>query len=256
MRAALAVAKLQLRILRNDPSFLIIMFGMPLVVMPLFKQTMAVALIDSGFADANGAELVVPGQAVMFGFFVAGAVGFSLYREHGWKTWDRLRASAASSRSLLAGFALPWVVIHVGYQILLLVVGALAFGLRLDGGSPIAVLMVVSAYAACVVALMLLVSATFRTVNQLNGFQNVGAMVFAGLGGALVPLEQLPGFARAIAPATPAYWAMRGHRSVFLESGGVVDVLVPVLVLLGAALVLSLVAAARFRVDETKEFFA
>lgn len=256
MSAVLAVTKLQLRIIRNDPSFLVIMFGMPLVVMPLFKQTMAVSLIDSGFSDANGAEQVVPGQAVMFGFFVAGSVGFSLYREHGWKTWDRLRASAASSRSLLAGFAAPWILIHIGYQILLLVIGALALGLRLDGGSPLAVLLVVSAYAACVVALVLLVSATFRTVNQLNAFQNVGAMLFAGLGGALVPLEQLPGFARAVAPVTPAYWAMRGHRSVFLESGGVADVLLPVLVLLTAAIVLGLAAAARFRLDETKEFFA
>lgn len=40
--------------------------------------------------------------------------------------------------------------------------------------------------AGCVVALILLATATFRTVNQLNGLQNVGAMVFGGLGGALL----------------------------------------------------------------------
>ena len=129
-------------------------------------------------------------------------------------------------------------------------------GLRLNGGSPIAVLMMLFAYAACVIALILLATATFRTVNQLNALQNVGAMVFGGLGGALVPFESLPGWARVIGPVTPAYWAMRGHRSVFLEQGGVSDVLLPFAVLLAAAAVLAAAGVARFRADETKEFFA
>ena len=62
MRAAVAVTKVQLRILRNDPWFLVIMFGMPLVVMPLLKDTIGLSLVSSGFEGATGAELVVPGQ--------------------------------------------------------------------------------------------------------------------------------------------------------------------------------------------------
>ncbi|MFQ5556709.1 MAG: ABC transporter permease, partial [Acidimicrobiales bacterium] len=253
MTATIAVTKVQLRILRNDPWFLVIMFGMPLVVMPLFKRTMGLSLVDSGFGSANGAEQVVPGQVVLFGFFVGGSVGFSLYREHGWKTWDRLRASAASSRSLLAGFGLPWVVILIGYQIALFSAGGAWLGLRFNGGSPLAALLVMAAYSTCVISLILLASATLRTMQQLSAFQNVGAMLFGGLGGALVPLEQLPGWARAAAPATPAFWAMEGFRSVFLESGGVSDVLAPVTVLLGASTVIAGLASRRFRADETKE---
>jgi len=256
VKAALAVTKLQLRIVRNDPWFLVIMFGMPLVVMPLFKRTMGLSLIDSGFSTASGAEQVVPGQVILFGFFVAGSVGFSIYREHGWKTWDRLRASAASSRSLLAGFAIPWIVIHVLWQIALFVAGGIALGLRFNGGSPIAAFLVILGYSCCVITLLLLVAATLRTMNQMSAAQNVGAMLLGGLGGALVPLEQLPGFAQTIAPVTPAYWAMEGHRSVFLESGGVGDVAIPVAVLFGSSIVIALLAANRFRADETKEFFA
>lgn len=256
MTAMFALAKLQLRIIKNDPWFLVIMFGMPLVVMPLFKRTMRLSLLDSGFEGATGAEQVVPGQAILFGFFVGGSVGFALFREHGWQTWDRLRASAASSRALLGGFALPWTLIHVLYQSALFIAGGLALGLRFNGGSPIAWLLVVIGYAAVVVALVLLAASTFRTANQVSAFQNVGAMVFGGLGGALVPLEQLPGWAQAIAPITPSYWAMEGHRSVFLEQGSVVDVAVPVLVMLGGAAVIGFFASLRFRADETKEFFA
>ena len=256
MSAVIAVVKHQLRILRRDPWFLLIMFGMPMVVMPLFKKTMAFSLQASGFAGATGAEQVVPGQVVMFGFFVGGSAGFCLFREHGWKTWDRLRASSASSRSLLLGFAIPWVATLLLFQVTLMIVGGVVLGLRLHGGSALASFLVMAAYATCVVALILLASATFRTVNQVNAFQNVGAMAFAGLGGALVPVGQLPGWARFISPVTPAYWAMRGHNAVFLRAGGVRDVLFPTAVLFGAAIALLAIATVRFRVDQTKQFFA
>jgi ABC-2 type transport system permease protein len=256
MTAVWAVVKQQVRIFRHDPWFILVMFVMPLVVMPLFKKTMAFSLQASGYSKATGAEQVVPGQVVMFGFFVGGNAAFCLFREHGWRTWDRLRASAASSKSLLIGFAVPWIVILLVFQIMLLLAGGAGLGLRLNGGSPIAELVLMFAYACCIVALIMLTATTLRTVNQISAFQNVGAMAFAGLGGALVPVSQLPGWARVIAPITPTYWAMRGHNSVFLGGGGVSDVLFPTTVLLGAAVLMGALTTVRFRVDETKQFFA
>ena len=256
MKTVVAVVKQQFRIMRHDPWFLLVMFLMPLVVMPLLKQTMGLSLKASGYSSASGAEQVVPGQVVMFGFFVGGSAGFCLFREHGWRTWDRLRASSASSPALLLGFMLPWVVILTVFQGVLLAAGALELGLRFNGGSPIAELAVMFGYSCCVVALILLVSSTLRTVNQVSAFQNVGAMAFAGLGGALVPLAQLPGWAHVVAPVTPAYWAMRGHNAVFLKAGSVGDVIVPVSVLMVSAVLLMSIATVRFRVDETKQFFA
>lgn len=255
MNAMLAIVKQQFRILRRDPWFLVIMFGMPMVVMPLLKRTMALSLQASGYANATGAEQVVPGQVVMFGFFVGGSAGFCVFREHGWKTWDRLRASSASPVALLFGFATPWVVIHFLFQISLFVAGGLALGLRLNGGSAIAALLVMFSYAACVIGIIMLTTATFRTVNQVQAFQNVGAMAFSGLGGAFAPINQLPGWAQAIAPLTPSYWGMRGFNEVFLRQGGIGDVLFPAAVLLIASACLMAIASFRFRVDETKEFF-
>lgn len=256
MSAAAAVAVHQLRILKRDPAFLVIVMLMPLAIMPLMREALGLSLVAAGFGDADGAEQVVPGQIVLFGFFVAGSVAFSIFREHGWFTWDRLRASAAAPWSLLTGFALPWVVIHVFFQIVLLFAGALFFGLRLDGGSPFALALVILGFAVCTVAIVLLAAATFRTINQVQALVNVGAMVFGGIGGALVPREQLPGWAQAIAPITPHYWAMEGNRAVFLEQGGVSDTIGPALVLLGMGLLASALAVVRFRADETKEFFA
>ncbi len=255
MAATQAILGVQLRMIRRDPWFLVIMFGMPLVVMPLFVKTMKLSLQAEGFADASGAEQVVPGQVVLFGFMVSGSVAFSVFREHGWNTWDRLRASAAPPASLLAGFGLPWIIIHVFYQVVLMVVGGVFVGLRLRG-SVIAEFLVILSYSTCLIALVLFFTASLRTINQVQAIVNLGAMVFGGLGGALVPREQLPGWAQAVAPFTPSYWAMEGHRAVFLEPGGLADVAKPVGVLFVATLVLAGLAVKKFRVDETKEFFA
>jgi ABC-2 type transport system permease protein len=256
MTAAVAVARHQLRILRSDPAFLVIMFLMPLALMPLMREALGINLVAAGFADADGAEQVVPGQMVMFGFFVAGSAAFSLFREHGWRTWDRIRASAASPASLLAGFAAPWILIHILYQVVLLAAGGLFFGLRLNGGSGVGLLAILAAFSFCSVSIVLLAASTFRTVNQVQALVNLGAMVFGGIGGALVPIEQLPGWARAVAPATPHYWAMQAHRRIFLEAGGFGDVLKSIIVLVCIGAVAAALGTYRFRADETKEFFA
>lgn len=251
-----SIIRVQLRILKADPWFLLIMFLMPLVVMPLLKKSMSLALADGGYENATGAEQVVPGQIVLFGFFIAGTVGFSIFREHGWKTWDRLRASAASPTTLLAGFAIPWIVIHVIWQAALFIIGGLWLGLRLNGGSPFALLLTLLAYSVCLVSIILLATTSFRTVQQLSALQNVGAMVFSGLGGAIVPVDQLPGWAQAVAPATPAYWTMKAHQSILLDGAGLGDVLPSLGVLFGMSVVFIVLAVRRFRLDETKEFFA
>ncbi len=253
MNGFLAVSRMQLRVIRRDPIFLVVMFGMPLAIMPVMKDTIALSLIASGFPDANGAEQLVPGQTVLFGFMVAGSAAFAIYREHGWRTWDRLRASPASPRQILAGFGAPWILIHVLFQTAMLGTGALFFDLRLNGGSPAGLVLIVVAFSACVVAIVILAAATFRTVNQLQALVNLGALVF---GGALVPVEQLPGWAETIAPISPQYWAMDAHRAVFLEQGGVGDVIGSCAVLFAIAIIASALAAMRFRADETKEFFA
>ena len=58
---------------------------------------------QSGYPHANGAEQVVPGQAAMAAFFIVALVTFAFFAEHGWATWDRLRASPATSFEIVVG---------------------------------------------------------------------------------------------------------------------------------------------------------
>jgi ABC-2 type transport system permease protein len=129
--------------------------------------------------------------------------------------------------------------------------GGVVLGLRIRG-SVVALGLVAAAFALALVALGLVLIAFCRSILQLNSISNLTAMAFAGLGGAMAPLSAEPGWAQALAPITPTYWAMRGFRSVIVEPGGLSDVALPVGLLVATATAMFAVAATRFRLEETK----
>lgn len=250
-----AIARHDLRILRADPSYLVIMTGMPLVIMAFMRPAFAGTIEAQGVAGANGAEHVVPGVSVTFALFMVSNIGFGVFREHGWNTWERLRAGPTTGGELMLGKSVTPLLVLGIQQAVLLGVGGLLLDLDV-GGSVLALALVAIAFGASLVAMGFVLLAVCRTVMQLTAITNLGTMVLAGLGGALTPFATLPGWAAAIAPAVPTYWAMRGYRSVVIDSGGVDDVLLPVAVLLGFAVVLAAIAVRRFELSETKVFFA
>jgi len=251
LRRSAAIAKNELRIVRNDPAFVVIFTLMAIALMAFVKPAFKVALVASGLHNANGAEQAVPGQAVMFAFFMVGFVGFSVFREHGWATWDRLRASQALPAEIMAGkMAVPLLILALQLSVEF-GIGTLLFGLRIHG-SIVGLVAIAIALALCVVCLGLALLSICRTLNQLNAIANVGAIVFAGLGGALVPISLEPWLAQRLAPATPSYWAMRGFRSVIERPDGIASVALPIGVLLAFAIGFAFVAARCFRFEEPK----
>ncbi len=116
----------------------------------------------------------------------------------------------------------------------------------------LSILLVAIALGFCLVTLGMALSAFAATVQQLNSIANLGAMICAGLGGALTPLSTLPGWARALAPVTPSYWALRGYRTAIVESHGSGDAFLAAGVLAGFALVFTVLFLLRFRFEEKK----
>jgi ABC-2 type transport system permease protein len=255
-----AIARLDLQVLRRDPAFLVVFTVMPLLFMAFNREVIGAALLASGAAEGAdptevGVQFMVPGATVLFSGFLVGNLGFSVFREHGWGTWERLRASVLTPAELMAGkAAVPGL--SLGFQLTaLLGGGAVLFGLRLSG-SVAAYVLVALALGAMQIALGFMLLSLCRSVIQLNAITNAGAMLLGGLGGALTPVELLPGWAQAIAPAIPTYWAMEGFRAVTLDPGGIADVAGPVAALAAFSTVFLAVAVRRFRVEETKVSWA
>jgi ABC-2 type transport system permease protein len=250
----LAITRNELRVLRRDPSPLVFVLAVPVLVIYILRDGIGAILQVHGYHGVSGANFAVPAEAVTFIFFVPGFIGMSFFREHGWATWDRLRASSATSSEILIGKLAPMCILGVLQLGIVFAVGA-GLGLHIRG-STLGVGLLAMALVLCVGALGLAITAVFRTMGQVNAFGNVGSVGLAGLGGALMPLAVLPGWVHRVAPATPQYWAMRGFNALILDGARLRSALLPVGVLMAFAAGFTLIALWKLRFSDTKRSWA
>ncbi|MFI6284828.1 ABC transporter permease [Streptomyces sp. NPDC051018] len=246
-----ALVRHDMRLQLRDPAPLVVRTVMPLLLMGFMQPLFRTALRAERVEGATGAEQAVPGMAVMFTFFLVNLVGFGVFREHGWKTWDRLRAGLARPGEIVVGrIAVPLGVAALQLTVVFLV-GGLLYDLRVRG-SWLGLVAVGAALALCVVLFGMALVSLCRTVAQLAVFANLAALLFAGLGGALTPLSSLPDWAGPFAPGVPTYWAMRGFTTVVLDGGGPGAVVLPVVVLAGFSLGFAVLTMVFFRFEHRK----
>ncbi len=255
LRRSWAIGRHEVRMLKDDPGTLVFLLLVPLLMMAVMKPLLALALQADGYLGASGAEQAVPGMATMFTAFTASVAGFGFFREHGWGTWDRLRASSATTANIMAGKLGPVLALSVIQMLGLFGLGIVLFDLQI-AGSMTALLLIMVTFAVAMLGFGMTITALSRTSLQLNTFANLGGMVFAIVGGAMVPIAVLPGWVQTVAHLTPVYWAMQGFLGVVLEGEGVIDALPATLVLMAFAAVFMGIAALRFRFEETKVFYA
>ena len=254
-RRTLTIARHELRLVGRDPLPVMILVVFPLILMSFLKPAFRYALVASGYPHANGAEQVVPGQAVANGFYVVGMTSFAFFSEYAWCTWERLRTSPATSIEIIVGKAIPRLGMSCAQFAVIFAVGIPLLHLHVRG--PLySLIPLVAAFALCLVMLGVAVTAVCRTVQQANAVAFGGLVLFGAIGGALVPISVLPAWAHAIAPATPTYWAMRGFRSVILTAGGANAVVLPAAVLMAMSLGFAVIALLKLRLDDTKSSWA
>ncbi len=254
LRSSWAIVRHEFRVMLSDPSTVLFIIVIPLFMVALMKGLFRTALAAEGFTGANGSEFAIPGMAVGFAAFGVAFAGFSFFRDHGWGTWDRLRASQATSADLMIGKIVPTVTVTITQLGLLFLLGGPLFGFRVEG-SIVAIVAIIVVLALSLSAFGMLITAVSRTMQQLNAVGSVGAFGMAMLGGSWVPVEQMPGWAQAVAPAMPTYWAMKGFRWVVLEGKGLGDVVGVLLALAAFGLAFAILAAWRFRFEDAKAYY-
>lgn len=223
MSARFALVRNEARLLARDPVPAVVLIGMPLVLAVVLSPALSLALAADGQPGVSGSAQAVPGMACVFALFGAAVAGFALMREHGWRTWTRLRASGMSRAGMLASKLVMPAALLLAQAVVLFGVGVLTLDLTVTG-SWLAVALVAASVSAMVLAGGIAAASALGTVQQLNAAINLTAMGLGGIGGALVPVAQLPDWLEPVAPLSPVFWAMRGYRSAILEGGGIAEV--------------------------------
>ncbi|MEZ5239140.1 MAG: ABC transporter permease [Microthrixaceae bacterium] len=218
------VARQELALLRSEIVPVTLYFLMPLAILSFIQGafTLFLEYTEPGL-PASGASLAAPGQATMFGFMSLAMFGHFFLGENGWGTWNRVRSMGVKPRQIMAG---KMAVAYLNQLLLFAFVmgaGILLFSLEVTG-SVAALVTVELVLAFLVVSYGLIACALATSQAQYNAFAYLGALVLAGVGGALTPFDTLPGWAQAIAPAAPTYWAVRAFETIILRGGSFGDV--------------------------------
>ncbi len=203
-------------------------------------------IVPGGFAQS------IPGNTVMFVMLVAltyGAGAVSGERSGG--HLRRLLTTPVSRGEIIAGKIAGRLVIASLQITVLMAVGVIAnriFAVTI-GDHPVATWIVLLIYALAVAPLGVAFGGWFTDPDRASSIGVIATMVMAAFGGCWWPLEIVSRPLQRLAMLFPTGWAMRALHGTISFGQGLPGVLVPLVVLLGFALVFSLIAAKSLRID-------
>jgi len=149
----------------------------------------------------------------------------SVAREREQGTFDQLLVTPFRPAEIMAGKALPSIIVGIVQATVILVVAQLWFRIPFAGS-------IIVLYAGLIVFLLaavgigLLVSATAGTMQQAMLYSFVVVMPFALLSGFATPISSMPAFVQSLTLVNPLRYAIDIARRVYLEGAGF-DVLMP-----------------------------
>lgn len=164
---------------------------------------------------ASGFQISVPGNAVLFGFFLALTVALSFLEDRRSGVFRRLLSSPASPRALLVAKLVPFLLVGCIQMVVLFGFGALALGLEVGHCLPGLLLLSLSV-VFCAVSLGLFIASFGGSEKQVGAVGSVSLLVMGLLGGAMVPRMFMPRVMKDIGLATPQAWALEGYHELLV----------------------------------------
>jgi ABC-2 type transport system permease protein len=194
-------------------------------------------------------QVTVPGNAVLFGFFIALTTAMSFLHERKSGTWRRLLAAPVPRYRALLATLVPYYIVGVVQMAFLFGIGAAAFGMKVAGSVP-ALVVLSLCVTLCAVCLGLLFASIATTEKQLGGIGSVVLLVMGLLGGCMFPRLVMPEAMRQIGHVVPHSWALDGYYDVLVRQGtSIIDIAPSIGALLGFAALFAALGIWRFEFE-------
>ncbi|MEO8700404.1 MAG: ABC transporter permease [Kofleriaceae bacterium] len=205
--------------------------------------------IAKPLAGISAFQVTVPGNAVLFGFYIALVTAMAFVHERKSGTWRRLLAAPVPRWKAMLATLVPYYLVGVVQLVFLFGIGILAFGMRV-AGAPVALVALSLTLILCSVSFGLLMASVARTEKQLGGVGSVVLLVMGMLGGCMFPRIAMPAFMKTLGLGVPHGWALDGYYAVLVREGTtLVDVLPSIAALLVFAAVFASAGLALFRFE-------
>ena len=204
------------------------------------SSTTDLSTIESSYDQSS------PGMLVQF--TISGLMGTAIIfvHERRTKTLQRMLTTATSRSSIIIAHALSMFFIIVVQQIILVLSGHFLFGVDYLR-EPLAVFLVIIAFALWVSGMGILIGVSAKGEDQVILFSLIAMFLFTAMGGAWFPLESTGAGFYAIARFTPGAQAMQGFQNIIVRKQGLSSIVEPVGMLLMYALAFYAAAILVFR---------
>jgi ABC-type multidrug transport system permease subunit len=221
----------------------------PIAALPPMIEVKTPPGVAKPLDDISGFQVSVPGNAVLFAFFLAMTVAMSFASERTTGTWRRLLAAPVPRWKALLGKLVPYYLIGCCQLGLLFGIGVGVFGMKV-AGSPLALVVLSAALVLCTCAFGLLVAAFGWTEKQIGSIVPVIVLVMGLISGCMFPRLFMPEFMQQLGKVVPQAWALDGYYDVLIRQGTALrDVLPSLAALLGFSAVFAGIGVARFRFE-------
>jgi ABC-2 type transport system permease protein len=202
--------------------------------------------------EPSAFQLTVPGNAVLFGFFIALTCALSFAEERRTGTWRRLLATPVPRWKLLVAKLVPYIALGSVQVGLLFLIGATVFGMEVAGSIPALVVLTVGV-ATCATGLGLAIASVSSTEKQISSLGSVVILIMGLIGGCMLPRVLMPHLMQQIGLGVPHGWALDGYATLLVHQGsGFADVAKQICAVYGFAALFIAFGVRRFRFDDSK----
>jgi len=193
----------------------------------------------------QGYSYSAPTMLVLFVFINSLAGGAAMIRTRQLGMYDRMVAAPVTPRQIVFGETAVYLAIALVQSLLIVVVGAVAFGVH--WGDPLAASVLVVTWALVGTGAGMLAGTLFKTPEQSTSIAPTVGIVLGMLGGCMWPLEIVGSTMRTIGHVAPHAWAVDAWTTLLSRGGSIGDIQRDLIVLAGFAVVLLAIATRRLQ---------
>lgn len=186
--------------------------------------------------EAESASILsffLPGLAVMGTLFLAQSATRDILRDRESGLLRHLLTAPVSPSEYLLGKCLSVLLVTSAGFVFLIAIGAAA---GVSWGPPVAVGILMIATAIACSGTLLLIMSLVGTERQGDALTTIVIISWSMLGGAFVPLEQMPAFIRPLSASTLVFWSIDAFNALIHHGEGLADILLNLAVLCATGL--------------------
>jgi len=216
--------------------------GLETYLLPSIVDLEEVTLSGEGSQEEpfNILGYFLPGFSIFGILFFAQAATRDVLQERESGLLRHLLTAPVSVGQYLSGKCLStFVVTALGFSVLV----AVGIAAGVDWGPPSAVAALVLASSLAASGAMVLIMGLVGSQRQGDALTTIVIIVWCMLGGAFVPIDQIPAFLLPLSRSTPTFWSVDGFVTLIRRGGTLTDIL-PNVVILGVSGVVMLIVGA------------